>query len=286
MLLANEELTPPSYELMVKRLAVESTVVSNVISVFRNLLPKSAEMIQSYIPNLTKLVDPVEQKPAITSKLHKDIIKALDGYSFLVYESTLVAVPEGFNGKLIPYLQLLLSYDKKIIEDGRKVLADYNLQLSMFLSNADIRISLKSHADTYKRIRKEREDRQKQIQQFFDSKFSTLSRRPLNKVIDRFADLDIIFTLGEKLDQSRKGQDYKVIASDVQKTTDLLALINQRMEQGDIANVSGQTAKNLAEGAYEVAKYVEAIALYGYYVETAVGSTNNIAEQLRKLFVK
>ena len=286
MLLANEEMTPASYELLVKRLVVESNVVSNAIAVFHSLLPKSAELIQSYIPGLNKLIDPSEQKPNITSKIHKDVVKAVEAYSFLVYESTLVAVPEGFNGKLIPYLQLLLSYDKRIIEDGRKVLADYNLQLSMFLSNADIRTSVKSHAETYKKIRKEREERQKQLEQFFDKTFSTLSRRPLNKVIDRFADLDVVFTLAEKLDQSRKGQNYKVIASDVQKTTDLLALINQRMDQGDIANVSGHTAKNLAEGAYEVAKYVESIALYGYYVETAIGSTNNIAEQLRKLFIK
>ena len=109
MLLANEEMTPASYELLVKRLVVESNVVSNAIAVFRNLLPKSAELIQSYIPGLNKLIDPSEQKPNITSKIHKDVVKAAEAYSFLVYESTLVAVPEGFNGKLIPYLQLLLS---------------------------------------------------------------------------------------------------------------------------------------------------------------------------------
>ena len=81
----------------------------------------------------------------------------------------------------------------------------------------------------------------------------------------------------------KKAQNYTVVLEEVKRASEMLKLIKHRLDAGDIENVSNQTAKNLADGAYEVAKYAEYMALYGYYVETALASIHNTAEKLEEI---
>lgn len=273
------------HDYMLKRLVVESTTTADVLSLFKNLLPKSTELIRSYLPSLTSLSEGTAGS-STNKHLRQALMQKVGSVSFIAYEDTLVFVPEGFKGKLVPYLELLLAQSKVVLSHGKQVLVDYNLELSMFLANEDIRSSMKSHAQTYKRVRQEREGYHGAIQAFFDKKNPTLSRRKISDVIERFSDLDKIFVLEQKLEGIRKEQNYHDIISEVQKAADMLALIKGRLDNGDIGSVSGQVARNLAEGAYEVAKYAEYMALYGYFVETALMSIRYTAEQLEQIFGK
>ena len=59
---------------------------------------------------------------------------------------------------------------------------------------------------------------------------------------------------------------------------------------GDFPSVGSQAkpfslvAKDLSDGAYEVAKLVEVLSVYGYHTETALAAVNHLAEQLKTLF--
>lgn len=275
-----------SHDYLLRRLAVESASFSDVLVLLRQIVPKSVDLIKSYIPNLLELQNPSTPIQGVSNKLYKDVLVSAGKVSFLAYDKTGVSVPEGFSGELIPYLQLLISHTEEEIKEGAKVLSDYNLQLSMFISNADIRTSMKSHSEFYKDVRSERDRRQKEIAKFFDKKNGTLSRRPLGNLIERFNDLDKVFTLSENLGRLRGQLSYKTVVADVQKTVDMLGLVKARLEDSTISDVSGQMAKNLSEGAYEIAKFVEAMSLNGYLVDTALGMTHNLAEQLKALLAK
>lgn len=272
-----------SLDYLYRRLAIESTVGSDVITLFKQLVPKSANLIKSYVPSLSHFLETQPSEGRIDDKQRHELLKLLKSVNFLAYEDTLISVPEGFKGQLIPYLEVLLRQSSVVLAHGKKVMQDYNTELSMFLSNVDIRSSLKSHEAHYTLVRQERESYQKAINAFFE-KNSTRSRQKLSTVISRFQDLDKVFVLENKLKAVKDSQDFKGIVAEVQRATDMLTLIKARLDKGDISGVSGQTAKNIAEGAYEVARYAEYTSIYGYFLETTLASINNTAEQLMHLF--
>ena len=154
----------------------------------------------------------------------------------------------------------------------------------MFLSNSDIRMSLKSHEAHYKQVKEERLSYEQSIKTFFDPKFPTRSRLPIGNIMERFNDLEELYRLTEQLIGIQKDQKFKEMSVEVKKASEMLGLIKYRLDSEEIDNVSGQVAKNLATGAFEVAEYVEAVALFGYYSESAVASTQNITTKLTELF--
>lgn len=281
--------TSLSYELALKRLAVESIGSNSSFLVFKDFIPKSVELLKSFVPDLTKLSTsaPITAIPSqVKDKERRDLIIGLRKTNFITYEDTLVPVPEGFNGKLIPYMQLLLSQASSLIDDGQKVIQDYSTQLSMFLSMEDSRKSVKSNSAYYRAVRDVRNSLQKEQEKFFNKNALTLSRQKISHVMDRFGDLEEIFLLEEKLLKIRKQQNYAAILSEVNKAADILTLIRGRIDAGDITDMSSVVASNLAEGAHEVAKYVEYIAINGYYVETCLGAVRNMSDQLTRVFLK
>lgn len=281
--LIQENVDDVSFDSLMRRMVVESNVGADVLTLFKRIVPKSVEVITSFLPNLTQLSEKSVETP-LSSSLYKDVLRKSQGFNFLVYDATLIQVPEGFNGKLVNYLTLLILHTEKEIKEGKSILDNYNIELSMFLSNADVRQSMKSHTDFYKKIRKDRDDWAKDIAKFYDTRNPTLSRRPVGQVIERFSDMERVFALTEKLAQLRTQLNYKLIVAEINKTTGMLELIRSRMATEDIGSASPQMAKNLSEGAYEVAKFVEVMSIHGYYVETAISSVNSMAEQLALLF--
>ena len=275
------------YNLLQKRIAVESITAPSLFEFFSQLLPKSAELVKSFIPGFTKFAE--SDAPAtyrLNNGKRQELLKAVSKVSFTAYEDTLISVPEGFEGHLVAYLEVLLAQSKVVLDHGQAVIKDYNRELAMFLSNLDARSSLKSHAQQYKEIRIEREAYQKAVEAFFKNKNSSLARQKLGSVIERFSDLDKVFQLEEKLINIKKQQDFKIIIAEIQRTVDMMGLVKARIDDKSIETISGQVVKNLSEGAYEVAKYAEYISLYSYFVETALASVSNTADQLSVLFGK
>jgi len=274
---------PDGQEYLMTRLFAEEGVSNSVVNLLKQILPKSSSMIQSFIPNLKEL-DDRSMISRLSTKEYKDVLHAMTGFSFMTYMDTLVMVPEGFSGKLTDYLKALIAQGKMMSQKAPKIVADYSLELSMFLSNSDIRMSLKSHEAHYKQVKEERLSYEQSIKTFFDPKFPTRSRLPIGNIMERFNDLEELYRLTEQLIGIQKDQKFKEMSVEVKKASEMLGLIKYRLDSEEIDNVSGQVAKNLATGAFEVAEYVEAVALFGYYSESAVASTQNITTKLTELF--
>lgn len=270
-----------SLELSMKRLALESIDSLSVVDVFKSIIPKSVELIKSFIPGISKGDKTIS---GISEGDKKRVMKALASQNFLAYEELLIYVPEGFKGKLLPYMTLLASQQKELATQVRKALAEYNSELAQFLSNKDSRRSLRNLTDQYRTLRRLREDDMRSIEAFYDKKNPTLSRRRLGTVLDRFSDFQELYRLEQTLAANRDSKQYTEIAQEVQRACEMLKLIHTRLEAGDIADMSRQVAQNLSEGAYEMARYVEFAALHNYYVENAMASVKNTTEVIRTLF--
>lgn len=274
-----------NFDQLNRKLAVESFSSPEVFAIFRNLIPKSAELITDFVATFRKTTAEAHAS-GLSSALHQEVVNAARDYNFLAFNQTVIMVPEGFDGHFIPYLKYLIALTKHEITSGVKVVSDYNVLLSAFLSNADVRKSLKDQTSFYRNLANDRAREQKAIETFFSKKTPTLSRRPLGSVIERFSDLDATFKLAEELSNLRTNVPYKEALAKVNETVQLLDLIKERITSGDVSDVSAVVAKNISEGAFEVGKFIEAFSIHSYHVETVLVSVNELARQLKELLKK
>ena len=287
MPLMQEVSVAPSYDYLRSRLVAEAEVGTSALSIFKNIIPASIELISS---NFTALANFVSGERAdlkgVKSSDRRALIRALEKFDYIAYEETLIVVPEGFEGKLIPYLQVLLSQSTSIQKDIEATLSQFTTELGVFLSNKDAQIALSGVVDAYKKARTQREAYTKATKAFYGAKNQARSRVRLRDAIDRSRDLVQIFELEAKIKRARDQISYKAIQAEADKAVKMLGLVRERLDRGDIENVSPMVAKKLSEGAYEVASYLEYMGVYSYYLETALGSiqaTSDILAQLMSL---
>lgn len=282
MLLAYEAAPTERYDSLFDRLVVESSVMADVLSTFSRILPKSKELITGFLPDLQKL----SQEPSIPlqTKEFKQALKRVEGLNFLHYEDTLVSVPEGFTGRYVPFLDMMLETQPSLLKHCSTLLQEYETELSMFLSNGDHRLSQKSSDFQYKALAIHRTKYEKKLKPFFDEHRAGLTRQKLGTVFTRFADLNDAFILAEKLQAAVSRSSYDKLLQQVNTVSDLLDLIHQRIEDRSVGQVSGAMAKNIAQGAYEMGKLVELVSLYSYLSQTTLNAIKATAEGLERLF--
>lgn len=282
MPLVIEETDTYSFDYYYRRLAVESAIPENILSLFRKVIPKSSELLCSYLPGL-QAYEQGNPEIFVKNSDTKRLLSEVRKLSYMSFQDTLITVPEGFTGSLNAYLEALLLDQSHLFEKTFEYLRKYSVELSMFLSNQEKRISLTSHNELFREIRSYRERTLKEMQRFVDKKNATRSRARLGDVFERFADFERFFALSEKLADQRKRQDFKKIVSEVQKASELLKLIKDRVDAGEFQDISGQRAKDVAEGAYEAARCVELVSLYAYFVESALATSKNLVTQFTAL---
>ena len=274
---------PDSRDLILGQLITQESAVAAVVSVWQAITKKTLLLVNTMVPQLTDLDEKAQTFP-IKKTEYKDLLKRVKDFAFVTYSDTLVTVPEGFTGHYVPFLVGLKAIGAELALKAPKIVENYGLELSMFLSNKDARQSLKSHDSLYKTVARERDGYYKELKGFIDPKQPTRSRVRLGSLVDRFQELEQLFYQAEQLEELRKDLRYKELLAGIGKASELLKLIKERFESGELTTASKESIKNLATGAYEIAEYMELIATYGYLVESALGATNALAEQLNDLF--
>lgn len=277
-----DQTTTLSLESQMARLALEANAISNVIDTFKNIVPsltsKVAEIYNSLIKEQGDLTPEVFKARAAFKNLRAKLPYA----KFTNLEKTLVSVPEGFKGNLLDYVNVLIHLSPSVFQEANKILGEYNFTLSAFITNKETKTSLQDHTRLYKDVAEKRETMTAAFHPFFP-KNSHLSKGYLGEVISRFADLDPLIAQTEKLNTAHKNQNIKDITSSVKKSVDMLNLIIADSQSNGISTVSGNAAMNISEGAYEIGKYVEFIAIYRYRVEQAVATVIKLIATLERI---
>lgn len=270
-----------SLESQLQRLALEASAVSNVIDTFKGIVPSLAEKLREVYASL-KSDDDLSRELKNTRNKFGDVKSKFAHASFLNYSKTAVSVPEGFKGNLLDYIQVLAGMSQEIFLEANKTLGSYNFALAAFISNKESKTSLQDHSHLFHQVAKRREELNDRLKPFFPTT-SNLSKNYLGDVISRFADVEALVAQSEKLNQQRKSQNIKDITEAVKKSVDMLDIIIEDTQSNGVAKVSGAAAMNISQGAYELGKYVEFIAIYRYRVEQALTAVGSLVESLDRI---
>lgn len=269
-----------SLESQMSRLTLESSVTGNVIDTFKNTVPLLAESLFTQFKSLSSDKDDELKNELIEAKLVLGKLKVkLPHASYLNQTKTLVSVPEGFKGNLLDYVNTLTGMSVELFQEANKTLGEYNFVLSAFITNKENKISLKDHTDLFLRIKARREKLTEEIAHYFP-KNNDLSKAYLGEVIHRFADLEVLVTGVDRLNVQRKQQNIKDVSDSVKKCLDLLKVVIDDSKNNGMVQVSGAAAMNISNGAYEIGKYVEFIALYRFRVEQVVSTVEKLLKTL------
>lgn len=276
-----KEETSLSAEHYMSRLALESSFVSNVVEIFKSAIPSFQRELTNAYHNLTES-DEVTRDVKVGVSHFTTVKKKLPDATFVDYANIVVSVPEGFNGKLLPYLVFLNSQTDELFKQAYDVIGAYKVVLSTFISDKENKTSLKDNTNLYHRILERREEIVNDISHFFP-KSTVNTKKRLSDILDRFNDLPAIVAEMEKLNDARRQNNLSMLSSAVREVVELLDIIVKEVQADGVKNVSGNAAMNISKGAYEIGKYIEFIAVFCSMVDVAVSTSSKLIVQLDKV---
>lgn len=288
----NEQLTPSTesnIQNQLEALSLEAISIANVIEVFKGILPDLNHKIKTTLEDLSAFVDTktflhktkINGDIKLINSLNKDLHSKIKLVNYTENRELLISVPEGFKGNLTEYSKLLNELTLKIYPEANKLLTEYKFIISGFLTNKDEKISLKDYTTFFNQIKRQRENFTNDISEYFTNNSAT-SKAKLGSVIDKFSDIEVIIKNINAINTVRAGNTLFDVSETTKDIVTILDTIIERVSKGDINNVSGQSAMNLSEGAYEIGKYIEFISIFNYKLEQATSTVTKLLEQLNE----
>ena len=264
-----------------QRLSIESSVLADVTQLFRSTLP---DLVENLKVKLSTLV--TDEEGLDLQSLQKDLAELNrrlkdNKVSFTIYEKTLVSVPEGFTGNLVKYFTLLANYDSYFTTEILVQLNKFRQILLTALSSDTLSAMPSRDSMAFvKEIESKREQHEKDFRHYFED--NGMAKARLGTVIDRFADLTHIQQ--SIIAHRRLKNNAAAIKKATEEVNDLLKSVIDRSEALGNAKVNPDTAQVIGQGAYSLAKQVEAYAVFQFRWVQADAAYKSIVEQLNELF--
>ena len=276
--------TQVSVEQQLDRIAFESNFTSNLIELFKTTLPSVVQKIHEAVSSsfIAKEPDAAVNIGRQLKGDYKSLSKKLETSNFINFKDMLIQVPEGFKGNFTEYLDFQDKVFNQVIANGNELLSEYSVILAAFITNKENKLSLKDHTGFYKKIEAQRLELTKGFDKFFNVNSDSPLQR-LSQIVGRFEDVEDIVDKTVKLETNTKQSNLNEIQASVKKISGYLDILIAQVQDDSVSNVSGSAARNIAEGAFEVAKFVEFISLFHFRTEQSVQTTKKLLDKLNEV---
>lgn len=242
-----------------QRLALEGSVTENVVDFFRTGLPSLTEKLKGYVSALTFSDEKSDLLPSTWFDSRKE--KELEA-RYLHYRDTLVQIPEGFVGEFLPYVLELTEIGTKLFEQTHKLLTDYRFTVASLVSNKNQRTSITDLTASYTKAASAREDLAKKLARYFEN--DTRSRARIVQVLPTFKEHRDLLTAIRTLEKLSKQKPLESVQRSVREVAETLGIFDSQLKSEDVTDISPKAVKNVATGAYELARYIDQVVAYHY----------------------
>ncbi len=267
--------------LEVDQIALEANVLSNMFNSLRTIFPSIVNKVKAKLGEVDEELKLLEQEGIQLTTRDKQIFNKLKKVNYLDISQIAIIVPEGFESKYLNYGVYIEETLNNLNKLKNEVLVPYKLYLTTFIANRDAKISTVDKTLEYDKLSLARKDSNDTNESFFKIG-SVQSKQRLGTVVTRNADIILLNNKVEILENKLK----VVNVSDVKNTSKecivLLDTIIKMLGEKKFSNVSPETAKNLAKGAFEVAKEVEYFAVSYYRVKTYIAAVQATIDRVEE----
>lgn len=266
-------------ETLIGKMAMES-VASEVMELFRHILPRSREAILTCLSPVSEFAESKDQEVVLKSKDSRKLMEQLKQCNFMTYQDTMVLVPEGFEGNLAAYLETLYQIHETLLKKSTIYLNEFTEEIAIAINTKSLNVRFFKDIDV--QMKREIEHEQAILAAYF-KKNSNLSRQPLKKVASRFADFETILGNSERLATLRRDTNLKQLLTQVNRVAELLDVLNEKITNDDSFSLEKPVALRIASSAHAMGRYIEMVSVSCFNIEVAMTISNALAEQFMKL---
>lgn len=279
MKLPIEQTCTLSIEQQLDNISMESDFVNNLIGrldmILPNLLGKLIDISNTFTIDIdARLSKDLKKQKILVSKAIKH--KTLENIG-----GRLVRVPLHLDTKILTYLNMLDEVNEDSYAKGVEALGNYSFILSKLLTNLDDKKALTDHTAYYKELEKTRIKFVEILEDYTDTSKSN-DKYPLENVVDRLADMPEIMDKALHLSRHINDNTMTEVKSATDKVIDLLKILQERINDKSLDTISGNVVKNIAEGAYITANFVEHVSIVRYKVIDSLESAVSVSEAVVK----
>lgn len=266
-----------------RRIAMEAGFLSNFATTIREAIPSMLTSISDALSSLS-FSDQISRQKTISNN-RTAFLNAIKKSNFVELSDTKIFVPEGFQGHLPSYVEVLklcANHAGKVVAD---VLMPYNLFLSQLLSSDDARLSSFGKLGYLSNTDVKREEFTKLTSNYF-VKGSTQVKQPYGKTFNRNSEWEDMFISQNETVKAIEQVNRKTVQNSVDDCVQLIEAIKQATNDGEMNNLSGPMVKQLSSATLSVANEVAFYSITVYRVngmEKVIDETIDIlTKELKK----
>lgn len=199
------------------------------------------------------------------SKDEQAFLAVLDKASFAEVRQLRADVPEGFQGNLLDYAGALATVSTQLTNLAAEVLTPYTVFLAQLLGANNLSHLTQDRKHVYVKMSQERDHAEQVLGSFFKSgRVDTHAK--IGDVLSRNADWAPLFECLRKASEAINAVDRAQLTQLIVQAEDYLNVLHDRLTQGKMDEVTPETSKALAEGAFQVASHIELYSLVHFRV--------------------
>ncbi len=255
-------------------ISLESNMFSDMVGQMSGLLSDIGNVLSNKLKDINYYINGLPEDPKVFFEQLNYLESKLDKINYVDVKDKIVPVPQGFKGEYISYIEALLPIIKETKEHIKEVLADYTTLVSSIINNGSDKIILKDYNELYKKIQDSRVKIDNEYKKFFSG------NQAVAKVGELIASMGQLKELNKKLEVlilSVDKQELTIMNDGVNNVHNLLNILISSIKENKIVVNKADTI-DLSNGAYELASYLESVAMTYY-------SINEIINRVKDLIV-
>lgn len=272
--------TFPNAPVAMKSIALEASVIGNMVSSVTNYFPELMERLSPMVSRITSTS--VDLKKGLTSLEHTvaSQVEVLDyaGHTRLFK----IEVPQGFVGNTVDYLTLIdecFAYFKQITEPA---MDDYYILIASILTNKEAKKSLKDHSAGFKALDKGRNVLNDRFNKFF-KQGSNVAMSTFGTHYAKNEELRVALQKASALEGCLKNLNLDAVKDKTQRIADTIETLIKQTEDNKIAYMTPPVVSGLAQGAHEIAMQVEFLSVNVYRALAILKSMDDSIERMKRL---
>lgn len=205
--------------------------------------------------------------------------KDLSGFNFAANHNMLLPCATGFKGPYTEYALVLCDNVTPLLHEMTMRMAEFSSELSVFISNKEVKISMRDNGSTIKAMKRWREQKAAVVEPYFTS--GNNQRLQLTKMFSNPQDIVDGCNAAVQAYDLAYAADPKEIESAIGVITAKIDTLIELAEGPTPIDISKEALLNLAEKSYEIGRLVELVAVRCSECETAAVHAMDIIERVQ-----
>lgn len=259
-------------------ISLESNMFSDVAGQMSGLLSDIGVTLTNKIKDIKYYIAGLPEDPNIFFSQLDYLESKLDKINYVDIREKIVPIPQGFKGDYEKYINYLIPLVREIKTNADGILKDYIVLISSIINNGSDKVILTNYNKLYAQLATNRKKIDTETKAFFDGNRTVAKIGELipNMATFKKVNRDLVTLLN-----SINKKELIEMNDQVNTIHDLLELLVKKLKDNKLV-MNKADILDVSNGAYEVASYLETIALTYYTISEVINRLKDLIVTILK----